>query len=263
MERGADTSETARFFAKAARHLAGLEGRDFDVLDFGCGQGDLVRSLRDLGLRARGCDFEANLGVGEHLHPISEDPYRLPFPNDSFELVISTSVFEHAQNTETCMAEIHRVLRPGGVAVHAFPGKWYLPVEPHIYVPLVNWFWPRVSRPWLALWALAGIRNEYQRGLSWREVLRLNDSYVRDGLCYRTTRQYGRVSDQRFGNHEWAMRFYIDHAPGGAAALARRMPLKGLSGVAIREFRNGLLVQRKAESRLGLDSPQRPAATVV
>lgn len=262
MERGADTGETARFFAKAAKQLAGLEGHDFDVLDFGCGQGDLVRSLRDLGLRAMGCDFQANLGADENLRPISEDPYRLPFPNDSFELVISTSVFEHAQDTEACMAEIHRVLRPGGTAVHAFPGKWYLPVEPHIYVPLVNWFWPRVTRAWLALWALAGIRNEYQQGLSWREVMRLNETYAREGLCYWTSRHYGRVSDRLFGNHEWAMRFYIDHGPGGAAALARRLPFKALSGVAIRECRNGLLVQRKAEGARGPEADQRAAATL-
>lgn len=255
MERGVDTSATAAFFVKAARELAGLEGDGFDVLDFGCGQGDLVRSLQDLGVRAQGCDFEANLGAAEYLRPISEDPYRLPFPNDSFAFVISTSVFEHAQDAETCMGEIHRVLRPGGTAVHAFPGKWYLPVEPHIYVPLVNWFWPRVVRPWLALWAMAGIRNEYQQGLSWREVMRLNETYVREGLSYRSSRDYGRLSDRLFGNHEWAMRFYIDNAPGGAAALARRLPLKELSGTLIRELRNGLLVQRKQPSSVNPDVP--------
>lgn len=143
------------------------------------------------------------------------------------------------------MAEIHRVLRYGGVAMHGFPGKWYLPVEPHIHVPLVNWFWPLPQRPWLALWAIVGIRNEYQMGLSWREVTNRNATYAREGLCYRTSRHYNAVSDRVFGNHEWAMRFAIQHSPGGAAALARRLPLRSLTGWLTREFREGFLIQRK------------------
>jgi SAM-dependent methyltransferase len=250
MECGGDIRATAHFLVRAARELAGVEQTDgLAVLDFGCGRGDLVRALSDMGFNARGCDFSANLDADEHLSPIHADPYRLPYPTDSFDLVISTSVFEHAQRTEECMAEIHRVLRPGGVAMHSFPGKWYLPVEPHIYVPLVNWFWPVAQRPWLALWAIAGIRNEYQKGLSWREVTRLNATYVREGLCYRTTKHYSGVSDRVFGNHNWAMRFYIEHSPGRAAALARRMPLKSLTGRLIRECREGFLVQRKTGSK--------------
>jgi len=245
---GLDINDRVRFLMRATRELGRIEPIDgLEVLDFGCGGGDLVRALRRAGVNARGCDFSPNLGVDVHLDPIPADHYRLPYPDGSFDLVISTSVFEHAQRTEECMAEIHRVLRRGGIAMHAFPGKWYLPVEPHIYVPLVNWLWPLPQRPWLALWAVVGIRNEHQKGLSWREVTRLNVTYVRDGLCYRTSKHYGALSDRIFGNHEWAMGFYITHSPGGAAALARRMPCRSLTGWLIREFREGFLVQRKAD----------------
>lgn len=247
MESGGNTDGTARFLVGAARDLAGFDRTDgLDVLDFGCGGGELVQSLRELGLNARGCDFGNCLGADDSLSVIPAGPYRLPYEDGSFDLVVSTSVFEHAQRTQECMAEIHRVLRPGGVAMHGFPGKWYLPVEPHIYVPLVNWFWPLGQRPWLALWAILGVRNEYQQGMPWRQVASLNAAYARDGLCYRTTRAYNAVSDQVFSRHEWPMRYYIDHAPGGAAALARRLPLKWLSGLLIREFRGGFLLQRKA-----------------
>lgn len=75
--------------------------------------------------------------MSQHIDAISMQPYRLPFAANEFDVVGSTSVLEHAQNTEECYRAIHRVL-PGGVALHGFPGKWYLPRKPHIYVPLVN-----------------------------------------------------------------------------------------------------------------------------
>jgi SAM-dependent methyltransferase len=250
MESRDDTRATALFYLRAAKEFAGVDRTDgLAALDFGCCRGDLVRELRQLGLDARGCDFAGTFDADEHLGAIQADPYRLPYPDNSFDLVMSASVFEHAQRTEECMAEIHRVLRSGGIAIHSFPGKWYLPVEPHIYVPLVNWFWPLAQRPWLALWAIAGIRNEFQKGLSWREVTRLNETYVREGLCYRTTRHYNSVSDRVFGNYLWAMRFYVEHAPGGAAALAQRLPFKSVSRRLIQECRTSFLVQRKTGSK--------------
>jgi SAM-dependent methyltransferase len=250
MERGDDPTATALFYVRAMQEFGDIDQTDgLAALDFGCGRGDVVRALRSVGLDARGCDFPGTFDADEHLGVIQADPYRLPYPDESFDLVMSTCVFEHAQRTEECMAEIHRVLRSGGIAIHSFPGKWYIPVEPHIFVPLVSWFWPLAQRPWLALWAIAGIRNEFQKGLSWQEVTRRNVTYVREGLSYRTTGHYNAVSDRVFGNHQWAMSFYIEHGPGGAAALARRLPLKWLTGRLLRECRIGFLVQRKAGSR--------------
>jgi SAM-dependent methyltransferase len=47
----------------------------------------------------------------------------LPFRNDSFDLVTSIAAFEHFLNVPAVVAELHRVLRPGGLAwigVHLF-----------------------------------------------------------------------------------------------------------------------------------------------
>jgi SAM-dependent methyltransferase len=234
------------FLLGAAREFGDIVTVDgLQALDFGCGLGALVQALRDGGLDARGCDFPDKLGSIAGLDPISVGPYRLPYDDSSFDLVVSASVLEHAQNTAECFAEIHRVLRPGGVAIHGFPGKWYLPTEPHIYVPLVSWTWPKVSRIWLALWAILGVRNEFQRGKPWREVTALNLAYVRDRICYRTSGEYGRLSDRIFGNHEWATDFYIEHAQGGAATLARLLPFRSVTGRIIREIRFSYLVQRR------------------
>ena len=63
--------------------------------------------------------------------------------------------------------------------MHLYPSKWYLPSEPHIYVPLVNVFWPRCPRWWLALWARLGVRNEHQGHMGWKEVVDINVRYLR------------------------------------------------------------------------------------
>ncbi len=247
METNADTAATVEFFRLAATELTGRDGH-LAVLDFGCGGGELVEGLSAAGWTASGCDFPGISPQSEWFRDIQTDPYRLPFDDETFDLVLSTSVLEHAANKEQCFREIHRVLRPGGYAMHLFPSKWHLPTEPHIHVPLVSWFWPRCPRPWLALWALLGIRNEFQGDLSWREVVKDNARYSATGLSYWTTGQYERLSRQVFGDVRWPARFYVQHARGGAARLARRLPMKRVVATLVRETRESFLVQRKASA---------------
>ena len=162
-----DINKAADFLDIAIRLLGGFSlPSHTKVLDFGCGSGQLVDALLQLGFDAYGCDISAYWSgepsvAPERLHLISSMPYRLPFDDSIFDVVVSTSVLEHAQNKEEYFQEIHRVLRPGGYSMHIYPGKWYLPYEPHIYVPLVNYFWPYCPKWWLGLWALLGVRNEF------------------------------------------------------------------------------------------------------
>jgi len=242
LEGKTDAGPSAEFFARAMREFGALgPGASARVLDFGCGNGEMVEALSALGFEAYGCDFGERLGTVGTLRAIQPGPYRLPFEDDSFDLVVSTAVLEHAQNIEACHREI-------SLAMHLFPSKKYLPTEPHIRVPLMSWMWPRRPRGWLALWAILGIRKPNQRGQSWREVVDGNAAYLRDHCSYLSTRRHTDVSMRVFGNCAWPMRFYIDHSDGGVGRLARRLPFRGLSGALSREFRLAFLVQRN-ESR--------------
>jgi SAM-dependent methyltransferase len=229
------------------------ENRGFlKILDFGCGAGRLVGDLRALGHETYGCDtwstFSLNAPADERLREITQKPYRIPFDAQAFDFVVSTSVFEHAQNKEECFREIHRVLKPGGYAIHLLPGKWYLPTEPHIYVPLVNWFWPRVPRWWLGLWAFLGVRNEFQKEMTWRHVRDSNYAYCEKGLSYWSTRRYREVSDRIFGRYFYPMELFVSQPGGGFNRLAQKLPFKKLMGLISREFRMGVLVQQKARA---------------
>jgi SAM-dependent methyltransferase len=55
---------------------------------------------------------------------VSADMTNMPFPDNSFDKVIASEILEHVPNDRQAMAEIARVLRPGGVASITVP-SWF------------------------------------------------------------------------------------------------------------------------------------------
>lgn len=55
------------------------------------------------------------------------DATQLPFPNDSFQVVIGNHIMEHIPNDRLAMRELYRVLEPGGLAVLQVPFSESLP----------------------------------------------------------------------------------------------------------------------------------------
>src|SRR5436190_21919327 len=106
------------------------------VLDFGSGAGGLVEAYSAAGMDSYGCDIEIDR-ESDRQRIIEADPYRIPYPDDWFDLVVSNQVFEHVQNPEEAFAEITRVLKPGGLSLHMFPGRYRIK-EGHTYVPFAS-----------------------------------------------------------------------------------------------------------------------------
>jgi SAM-dependent methyltransferase len=124
--------------AEAKGALLGLLPTDwsFDgkrALDFGCGAG---RTLRHFLEEAKvgeiwGTDIDADsiAWLDEHLCPPlhvrrnDADP-PLPFDDESFDLIWALSVFTHlTDNSLPWLAELHRVLRPGGLLIASYMGR--------------------------------------------------------------------------------------------------------------------------------------------
>jgi SAM-dependent methyltransferase len=222
------------------------------VLDFGCRRGEIVGYLLSEGYDAYGCDTQAvwegsAAATAGRLGRIAKDPYRLPYDDSVFSLVYSTSVFEHASNTEECFREIHRVLKPGGYAFHLFPAKGYLPSEPHIRIPLANILWPRCPNWWIGLWVLLRVVLVPQLAPYWKRMYREYCAFLRTEVNYLSNPSYRRLSLKVFGNHGSLMDFYVARSNGGYARLARKLPFRGLTGWLSSQFRMNMIYQQKGE----------------
>jgi SAM-dependent methyltransferase len=162
------------------------------ILDYGCGAGRRVYELLDAGyLNASGYDVLDYLELrnpADRKHFYIAPDGRIPLPDASLDFVFSDQVFEHVMDQPSAWQEIVRVLKPGGASVHVIPTKWQF-IEPHIKVPLGG-FQLFKRYPYYLLWAILGIRNEYQQGLSARETARRNHDYSRTALNYWSSWKY-------------------------------------------------------------------------
>ena len=69
---------------------------------------------------------------------ISADGRNLPFPDKSFDLVVSFATIEHVGNRDQQRKFIHEVCRVGKSTCLITPNRWY-PIEFHTVLPLVHW----------------------------------------------------------------------------------------------------------------------------
>ena len=111
-----------------AKAITGLTpGR---AIDIGAAGGGNTRVLREHGWDAVALEYGADgaeVAHGRGLATLRGDATRLPIADASLDLVISFDVLEHLHDDTAAVAEVRRVLRPGGtyvVAVPADPRLW-------------------------------------------------------------------------------------------------------------------------------------------
>lgn len=111
--------------------LSFVDGKN--VLDYGCGSGYGTALISDYCTKVTGVDIssEAVRYARSHynapnLSYLQIEPAEialLPFPDSSFDVVLSFQVIEHVQNVSVYLQELNRVLAPGGQIIIATPDR--------------------------------------------------------------------------------------------------------------------------------------------
>ena len=120
------------------------DGNDLTIVDIG--SQDVNGSLRSVAPKNNkyiGLDFESGKGVDV----VITDPYSLPFENESVDVAVSSSCFEHSEFFWLLFNESLRILKPTGLLyINAPSNGWYhrYPVDcwrfyPDSGVALQNW----------------------------------------------------------------------------------------------------------------------------
>ncbi len=117
---------------QVAQYQAAIEAHAFGALaDLGCGAAPLTGVYKDIVDSYVWADWPNSL----HQHVALDfevdlnDP--LPFDDQSFDTILLSDVLEHIVYPENLVAEIHRVLRPNGVAIIGVPFLYWLHETPH------------------------------------------------------------------------------------------------------------------------------------
>jgi SAM-dependent methyltransferase len=113
------------YLERFARGALGIAPDGARVMDLGAGEGGSVDQFRALapGCEWVGVDIEDSVESRSRTRVDAEfvlyDGVHLPFEDSSFDLVYCKQVLEHVAHPEPLLAEVARVLRPGG----AFAGS--------------------------------------------------------------------------------------------------------------------------------------------
>jgi SAM-dependent methyltransferase len=123
------------YFRALLRAVEARFYQDFDlkgpVLDMGCGDGQFASATF-----AKALDVGIDPWTGPVHQAVKRDAYhlviqgsgsRMPFPVNSFETVISNSVLEHIPDVDLVLADISRVMKPGGLFLFCVPNHRFLP----------------------------------------------------------------------------------------------------------------------------------------
>ncbi|MDX9970360.1 MAG: class I SAM-dependent methyltransferase [Candidatus Gracilibacteria bacterium] len=96
------------------------------ILDIGCGHGDFMKEVYDktnfsFGIDPDASALEKNSFIKNKFVASAE---KLPFQDNTFDIVVSAWVLEHIQNPRESFSEIFRVLKPGGKVIFLTPNVW-------------------------------------------------------------------------------------------------------------------------------------------
>jgi SAM-dependent methyltransferase len=232
------------------RALSATSKSDPRILDYGCGQGQLIALTLRHNVDIWGVDvFGAD--TSDCIFWLQNG--RIPFDDESFDVVVSNQVFEHIADPPVALNEIERVLKSKGTFLALFPDDtvWF---EGHVGLYFVHWLlpYPRFLRLYLTVCHKLGF-GYFRSGKSTTEWVDWVFWLMRTDVFYHSKSDVQRWWQETFGQRpeslasDW-MQFRIAASPRLRifSNLASRKWLAGPLGFICR-VRAGLVLKIKKE----------------
>jgi len=126
------------------KHFIPIELQQTTWLDIGCGSGGIAVAIAPHVKSIIAVDpspwmeWSTFQDSYPHLQFFSQPIENLSFADNSVDIILCNQVYEHTANPQFLIAEIYRILKPGGYCYFAGPNLLF-PIEPHVFWPLVHW----------------------------------------------------------------------------------------------------------------------------
>lgn len=104
-----------------------------NLLDLGCGKAPLLGTYRSYTVSATLVDWANSLHDNPHLDAVVDVNHPLALESARYDTVLLSDVLEHVKRPHQLMAEIARVLAPGGTLIMNTPFLYGLHEQPHDY----------------------------------------------------------------------------------------------------------------------------------
>ncbi len=104
----------------------------FDIIDVGCGNKPYASLFAAFTKKYVGVDVDPQVA------DVVARGEKLPIKKNSFDLVLCFQTLEHCESPQKVIAEMYRVLRPGGCVILSTHGAWMYHPCPHDYFRWTN-----------------------------------------------------------------------------------------------------------------------------
>jgi len=171
------------------RDIFGSRLENLDLLNVGASSGGMDAVLADAFANVVGIDIDENAiefaqknHVRGNLRFLVADALNIPYPPCTFDVVMCSQIYEHVPDQTRLFAEIHRVLRPGGVCYFAATNRFVL-IEPHYRLWFLSWLPYALADRYLRM--LGRADRYYERMHALPELRRLTSSFRVDDYTER------------------------------------------------------------------------------
>lgn len=103
-------------------HILPFLPRGASLLEIGGGAGWQADYLTKKGFQVKSIDVQQSKYTERRIFPVQiYNGKTIPFEDNTFDVIFSSNVLEHIPHCRQFQSEIHRVLKPGGTAIHILP----------------------------------------------------------------------------------------------------------------------------------------------